>query len=390
MIDGIRFYFCSRYERAQLLRNKEDLGFSGRKLTDAIDQYHKIEPPFYVRIYETKNPGIRFDGSIHKYAHGVNNDTFTLTEVQRTIDKLKRLYNVPDSAKIERIEIGINMPFTFPKALIDSAMLFNGRVGERKYRQDYYANEWFFTSRNKRVNYIVKLYQKGEQLLRYELHVEDLRKIKNTGIKYLNDLLSREKLLLALKELYRSIDYLFFVPYDREQKLPFPYNSKWNGYRADSFWKELDGRVNKDKKAREKARILNAIKKYGLIDWAKVMKERFLNESVKITDRSKEELRATFSHRGLLYETVAGPQGNRDRRTEKEKTYSYPSLIHPVVRNMGCWLDVQIITLSFHPLLPRGPPSSLSIFRFPIYAYNVARLIPVVARISLISMVFAS
>ena len=392
MIDVLRITFNSQATYDQLLHTKQKLVFSGNVDDGEVKSYDGLHQHIFEHISESVPPRIQLTGSLHKYAKGGNDGRFTFKEIKIAIKRFMAEYQVPDNAPIHRLEIGINLPFECPEVVINSAMLYHGRIGERKYREDYYGIEWFFIARNKRINYVVKLYKKGEHTLRFELHLEDLRKIKWTGIKVITDLLDDDKLLRALCYLYSRIEEFFFVPDDPHKKLPFPLSAEWGGYRADSFWKELLPRECKDKKSKKITMITAAIHEYDLIDWKKQLKNRFLIEGAKMAGTSVNKLSATISQLGLQGETVAEPNRDRDRQTDTENVEkTIPILHHPVVANIGWFWNVIIYTSnSYHPLLARGPPSALSVFLLLMYEYNVALLIPVVSSISWIWMVPAS
>lgn len=360
MIDLIRVSYTCQSTRDQLLRKRQELVFSGHLDTGEVTHYDSHHQHIFEHIYESTPPLVRLTGSLHKYAHGRNDGLFTFNDIKKTVRRFVSEYHVPSQASLHRLEIGINLPFTFPKAVIDAAILYHGRVGERKYRKDYYAIEWHFLDKNGRVNYVVKLYKKGEHLLRFELHIEDLRKIESTGIKVISDLSDEGKLLLALYNLYRSIDELFFVPYDTDNKLPPSLTNLWGGYRADSFWMRMMDRRHKDEKYRLKKKIIDAVHQFDLIDWQSVMKKRFVVEGAKMVGMTECDLRTTFSQLGLHAGTVARPEGNRDRHADKVTLTSptIPIHEHRVVRNTRCSLGVHISAVSYNSLLPRGPPLS--------------------------------
>lgn len=389
MIDLIRVSFASQSARDQLLQTKQKLVFSGNVDDGEVKSYDGHHQYIFEHISESAPPRIQLAGSLHKYAKGKNDGRFTFRAIKKAIKLFMAEYQVPDNAPIHRLEIGINLPFKCPEVVINSAMLYHGRIGERKYRVDYYGIEWFFIASNKRKYYVVKLYKKREHTLRFELHMEDLRKIKWAGIKVITDLLDDNKLLRVLCYLYSQIEEFFFVPDDPQKKLPFPLSAEWRGYRADSFWEGLLSRECKDTKSRKIKMITAAIHEYDLIDWKKHLKKRFLIEGAKIAGTSVNKLSATFSQLGLQGETVAEPNRDRDRQTDTENVEkTIPILQHPVVANVGWFWNVIIYKCSsYFPLLARGPPSVLSVFLLLMYEYNVALLRPVVSSISLIGMV---
>lgn len=371
MIDLLQVFCRSQEAHDAILRERQDsLEFSGSTSTGAVDNYNGYDNHIFIKTFESNPPGVRLRGSLHKYAHGINSDTFTISEIKNATSCLMSKYHLDGSEPIQRIEIGINLPFKYPEAVIDSSMMYHGKIGERSYKKDYYANVWSFLPKQEvkdklagkiivkdRVNYLVKLYVKGEGKIRYELHIENMQKMRGTGIRVISDLLDDNKLILALAFLYKSIDELFFVPDDPKKKLPQPLSLKWGSYRADSLWQSLGTRERKDEKYKLKTKITEYIDRYDLIDWRAVMKRRFLLEAAKIAEVTTEVLVATFLRLGLEVKTVAGPKGNRDRQTDNVNEMNIPVRVHPAVANVWWTTDVIIYAPSYFPLSPRGPPS---------------------------------
>ena len=398
MLDLLQLFYRDKKAYAQLQQELPELSFIGSTETGSVTKFYGHRQHLFETLFETSF-GIKLRGSLHKFAHGNNADTFKLTEIKRCIRNLMETYHIPGSAPIQRIELGVNLPFDYPEAVIDSAMLYNGRRGDRYTRKDYYAREWVFTSKWKdtkgkkreRIYYVVKLYKKAEHVVRYELHIEDIRKIAKTGIKVINDLLDDLKLLLALRYLFDSMSMLFFVPDDPKKKLPSPLHYIWGTYRADAFWREYDAREKKDTKCKLKKHITETIHTYDLIDWQTVIRDRFLVEGANIAEMSVRDFLSTFSQLGLQAETVAGPDRDRSRDRQSEIIMeTIPAKRYLMARDIGYPIGVIILTLSYYPLVARGPPSLLSFFLLFIYAYSVALPIPVVESISLIAMVPAS
>ena len=381
MVCLIQLFFRDQFIYAQLQQELPELSFYGSMETGSVAKLYGNRQHLFETFFETSF-GIQLRGSLHKFAHGDNADTFTISEIKRCVRELMKIYHIPRNVPIQRIELGINLPFACPEVVIDSAMLYNGRRGDRYTRKDYYAREWAFTSKWKdsegkkreRVYYVAKLYKKADHILRYELHIEDIRKIAKTEIKVIADLLDDRKLLLALKYLYDSISMLFFVPDDPKKKLPGSLHEIWGTYRGDTFWRKYDERENKDAKCDLKKDITEAIQTYDLIDWQTVMRERFLEEGANIAEMSVSELSSTFSQLGLQEETVADPTGESDRNTEEVNTVTILRencdsqkmrladtilvQFNQSVANEGLMLDVSISkVLGCLTLLPRGPPA---------------------------------
>ena len=355
MYDGIQIFFHSREAHDRLLHELQELAFSGHKDDGAVDKYYGDSRHFSVRIYETNPPSIKLNGSIHRYAQENNSGRFCFTGIKKAVADFSVQFHVdPEENNIQRLELGVNIPVKSPEAIIRSAMLYNGRTGRRDYQKDYLSKEWSFDQ------YSVKLYKKGPHLLRYEIRITEMRKIKELGLDSLSSLCDYDHFVIALHYLYRAIDKFTFVPSDKNGSLVGKDEKDWNNYRAESYWEEID----KDKKYRSKQKLNKLIHEYKLIDWAYYLKHKTLLEGCLMLRISLPALRAKFSELGLLAETVARPNGNRDRQadliTASIKTILVP--VHYVVRNTWCTVDVIISVPSYHPLMPRGPPSSSVVF----------------------------
>lgn len=355
MYDGIQIFFHSREAHDRLLHELQELAFSGHKDDGAVDKYYGDSRHFSVRIYETNPPSIKLNGSIHRYAQENNSGRFCFTGIKKAVADFSVQFHVdPKEKNIQRLELGVNIPVKSPEAIIRSAMLYNGRTGRRDSQKDYLSKEWSFDQ------YSVKLYKKGPHLLRYEIRITEMRKIKELGLDSLSSLCDYDHFVIALHYLYRAIDKFTFVPCDKNGSLVGKDEKDWNNYRAESYWEEID----KDKKYRSKQKLNKLIHEYKLIDWAYYLKHKTLQEGCLMLRISLPALRAKLSELGLLAETVARPNGNRDRQadliTASIKTILVP--VHYVVRNTWCTVDIIISVPSYHPLMPRGPPSSSVVF----------------------------
>lgn len=146
MVDYLQVFCRGQEAHDAILQEKQDsLEFSGPTSSWAVEKYNGEVNHVFIKLYESTPPGIRLRGSLHKYSHGINSDTFTFSEIGDAILHLMSEYHLKGDEPIQRIEIGINLPFRYPKAVIDSSMLYHGKVGERKDRPEYYANEWCLT-----------------------------------------------------------------------------------------------------------------------------------------------------------------------------------------------------------------------------------------------------
>lgn len=389
MIDGIKAFYRSQEAHDRLLlENKQGLVFSGHVGTGAVEKHSGKDRGLFVDVIEpTKpslEPGISLRGSLHNYWKGHNDGLLKYKEAVKAITTMCGDYYVdPEECEVHNLEIGVNISAKSPEALINSAMLYHGRTGKRNPKNKHFSKTWEFDQ------YIVKLYKKGPDLVRYELRIREMAKLSDNGIRirYLSDLCDYTNYVRLLRFLYESVDDILFVPADREHRLPPADEAKWNAYRSDAFWEELDS----SPKNRKSAEAREIVHKYHLIDWDSFLRHGIIYQGSRMLETSPWCVSAMFSALGLHNETVAGPKGGRDRQAVENVVKTIPIHNHPVVANVGWFWNVIIfIRSSYFPLEMRGPPSVFPVFLFIMYEYNVALLIPVVLSISLIGMVPAS
>lgn len=247
-------------------------------------------------------------GSLHKYYAGTNDGLFRLKDIRRAIDRFSREYGLreEDNNVIQKIEIGINLYASYPKGVIDAAMLFNGRTAKRDSNKKLASKYWHFDQ------YDVKLYKKGENTLRYEVRIIDMRKIKSIiPIRSLFDLKDIHCGIALLKFLHSLIDSFLFVPVDKENVLKGKDAENWGKYRADSYWEELD----RFRKCRNQKMVKKIISEYSLINWNDYLKKNVADVGEKILGINKNEIFATNSTLGLPTETVARPDRECNRQT---------------------------------------------------------------------------
>lgn len=155
-------------------------------------------------------------GSLHKYWNSINNgkkqnfNDFSFSNIVTVMRDLKDKFKLDIySSRIQNIEFGVNIsttkaPSIFLKSLIShKGVSFNTLKGKGKY---YCQCE--------RDQYIIKVYDKGlqnslaEHILRFEIKVTTMEKIKKEGVKTLSDLLNLEKIIQlgkALESMYEDI-----------------------------------------------------------------------------------------------------------------------------------------------------------------------------------------
>lgn len=348
LFDGLQIYFRSQEVHDRLLHELQELVVVVSKDTGAIEKYCCNYCDIHVKIYESQLPGIRLNGSIQKFEKGNNVVRYSLNDLEKAVKHYCDKFGVnPNKRTIQRIEFGVNIVAKYPEAMIRAAMMYHGRTAKRDPNGGYYSKRWEFEQ------YVVKLYKKGPHLVRFEIQIKEMAKIRKLDLYSMANLYDRGHFAHTLYYLYNSVDQFLFVPSDKEHRLPNKYEGKWNSYKSESFWEECS---NKDEKYRHSHEVKELIKDHNLIDWASYLKRKILLEGCAMMKISLPALSAMFSVLGLQAQTVAGPKRDRDRRTEK-KEVTILVHTHQVVRNAGCGVDVNIQVISYSPLLPRGPPS---------------------------------
>lgn len=385
MYDGFQILILMACVYDQLEKNLSGLVAHASYHNGNVYSLTTIVEGIRVQLKKRLREIVKLDGSLHCFHTKGNNDSlFTYKELVETVIALCHQFGFdPRFANLQRIEIGVNIPIEEPKELIDAAILFSGRVAtKRKQTLKHYYKEWRFSE------YTVKLYKKGEYLVRFEIRLFKKRQLDRHQLHTLSDLVDHQKFCECLSFLESSASRFVFVPCDNSI-VPISIKADLANWRNDSYWRSFNAK-NKSTKSRRIVEVCNIINKYGLTDWCSVLMNRIHEQGALMI--SPED--ATFSQLGSLWETVAGPKGDgnrlRDESPRAEEghiTMNYPAQIHYLDAYELWMVGVTISAPSYYPLLPRGPPSVLSIFLLLMYEYNVALLMPVVSSISLIGMV---
>lgn len=310
MYDGLQMLVKGKRFHNQLVTNCE-LGMVASIETGVLKEYYGNREPFFIHAWPNAKaePSVLIRGSLHKYYLGNNDGLFRLKDIRRAIDRFSREYGLreEDNNVIQKIEIGINLYASYPKGVIDAAMLFNGRTAKRDSNKKLASKYWHFDQ------YEVKLYKKGENTLRFEVRIIDMRKIKSIiPVRSLFDLKDIHCGIASLKFLHSLIDSFLFVPVDKENVLKGKDAKNWGTYRADSYWEELD----RFRKCRNQKRVKKIISEYSLINWNDYLKRNVADIAEKILGVSRDKIFATKSTLGLLGESVARPNGKGNRQTD--------------------------------------------------------------------------
>ena len=326
MYDGIQLFVKSKRFYNQLIK-KYDLDIIANKETGELKEYLGQCGHIFIHAWPNgkHGPGVLLNGSLHKYYHGTNHGVFTFKEITKAIDRFYLEYglNEQDLNVIQKIEIGVNYHVQYPKGILDAAMLYNGRTAQRDPDKRMPSKYWRYNQ------YIVKLYQKSDKILRLEVRITDMRKIKHAALKRFSDLKNVTCCISCLAFLYSLIDKFLFVPIDKEKVLQNVYSDEWNQFRSESYWESL----SHYRKCRYQAKVKKIISEYSLIDWASYLKKEFIKISEEIIGIPIQEALATNSKLGLLDETVARPKGMCNRQTARVHQSDGTSIYNVRVNN---------------------------------------------------------
>ncbi len=302
--------------------------------------------------YSSRTQRVTVDGSLHRYYTQQGNDTkFTLSQVREAIGSLAHtLEFAPQFAEVKHLEIGLNIPVECPEAIIRAAVLFKGvRSGDDEKKKRFRGKKWSFE------DYEVKLYLKGKKLLRFEIHINRMRHLP-FDIQNLADLCSAANGRLSLNYLKDQLKYFVFVPDKGDLPLTYQEHIEWMTLRDQDNWADF----SKDQKCRRIAWVREMIESHRMIDWMRYLEDRIVSQIEEIID-VQDEIDATFSKLGLLSETVAGAEGERDRRAENvliiEQEDTIISSGKGVRNNSRDFLDI------LHLIVESRMPFTMSIFK---------------------------
>lgn len=133
---------------------------------------------------ETKGYKLEVRGSLHKIHLGNNSGSFTGLQVVKALEEMYTLFDVdPANIIIQNIEVGINLSVWFQ---VYPYLCTNLLYHKKKVREegDLKGIGFVFTY----DDYLVKIYQKEEQILRFEIRYTSQAKIRSFGIQTAADL----------------------------------------------------------------------------------------------------------------------------------------------------------------------------------------------------------
>ncbi len=353
MFCGIQTFVQNKivFDRLRLIRGLVG-HFSAE--TGEVISHSLSDDVFEIELHDGKLTAATIRGSLHRFwAHGENDTLFTFADVRKAVEHFAWRYCIDLRAPcLQRLEYGVNIPAKSPEAIIDAAVLYNGRVPYDTVRnKKYYYKVWKFS------DYTIKLYRKGPAIVRFEVHVNRLRWIKVARIHCLDDLRRKDVFVALLSHLISLTDFLLFIP-TKNETLPEEIREKWALMRDVSNWINL----KPYERTRQKQWVQHTIVQYDMVNWTTYLKKNIQRLGAQMLGIDEPALVAMFSTHGLHAETVAGPVGDCDRLAENDQgvlSSSFLSgvLLNHTVANVGMSHTLEVVRLYRDvPLGGRGPP----------------------------------
>ena len=270
--NGLRFAVSTETETGEIKAKKRR---EGNTITATITHRANFET-YQLQVKETTetangHSSTRFflfvDGSLHKnHQQGSNCRPFTFADLQAEIKHLcKALHIAPENLKINRLEVGLNIPFPIPvfPFLKRNLLTYKGHCFSQ-YRPDREGKTLGFECNGLR-QYRVKVYDKALQfdlptpLMRFELRflkMEPLQEIKN-----LSDLTNFEKvngLFEVLAKGWQNV--LLFDNIINPDILTASQKEFWRDADNPKYWEGL----NNGQYREQKKRFQRIIEKHGI------------------------------------------------------------------------------------------------------------------------------
>ena len=250
MIDFIKLNKRLTREEVEQLKNKVDFYGSfidatgeiisvspnGKRVLPHLLGWHKN---MKIKLYP--NGWLEVSGSLHKlFNDGKHNfNQFTKSDLIETVNSLCPVLGIsPWEFKVSSIEFGVNIkPPLDSKYIINNALLYKGRVFETKFHSDegHYKEvkltEYSVKIYDKRLHYVSKGYDISDEVLRFELKYNKMRRVNSFGIYTLEDL--KENMVRLIEPLVNAWDHvLLFDPAIKHEEIRLKYSNIY-------FWLSL-------------------------------------------------------------------------------------------------------------------------------------------------------
>lgn len=297
MICGIEWYVSITKEKADLISKKFDVRICTYFTSKCEATFNNRRNSFlrkktYNNLFiEIRKIESRYTllvrGSLHKFFHGNNRDTFTGNQILTALQGLSDLFEIELSdAIIKNIEVGLNLSLSFLEA--DSIKIYNYLDKnllhhKKKHKQEMKGKIGFVFPHD---DYSIKLYSKDQFVLRYEIKYTSITKLKKFGLNTLADInvnsvnLMMESLKYEWGQIIMRDGLNIYNNKNRNDALSSKEIDMLNKFSSEHFYQSYkDELLKANKKGKEQLRqenyrfnkrCLMLIKKYGNEDHQKI------------------------------------------------------------------------------------------------------------------------
>ncbi|MEI6410262.1 MAG: hypothetical protein WCR52_12820 [Bacteroidota bacterium] len=207
-------------------------------------------------------------GSLHRFANdgGPNDGAFSFDQVRATIRELETRFGIdPNRARLENLEIGINIPLPFPVRKFMPTLICHYWQNYRQF-SDLDAKDPYLGKAAHRQQYSVKLYDKGKQagtgapnVLRLEIHISKMLFLEPYKVATLADLTDPAKvagLAMLLQKVFAGV--MLYDGSAAENTLSEKERANLNNWKNPLYWLNLD----KDARYNNRQRFAAFIEKH--------------------------------------------------------------------------------------------------------------------------------
>lgn len=264
LINRIDFYGSFNNSTAELV----SISSNGKRVRPYLFGWEKN---MKIKLYPSG--WLELSGSLHKlFNDGKHNyNQFSKINLIETVNDLQSVLGIDLwEFKVSGIEFGANIkPPLDTKRIINNALMYKGRAFETKFHSDegnykqVGMTEYKVKLYDKRLHYESQGYDIGEEVLRFELKYNTMRRINRYNIHQLKDL--KEKIPYLIEPLLNAWDdILLFDPTIEQEEMELKYNNV-------NFWLSVVER-NRRSYLYELKKLRNYTKAYSLDIQAEVRK----------------------------------------------------------------------------------------------------------------------
>jgi len=249
------------------IRNHPKLDFKGSHYDRTGEAFGKLEAEYKGLKFIIKRGKVFIRGSLHYfYNDGVHNyDDFTLLKLFRTLKRLENLFGIDlTEAKLLNLEFGVNIRLNFKAYLVLRNLLFHVKKVFKDEVVDNGKGDYRVLIHS---DYRIKIYDKGlhfglpYELLRYELHYNVMRDLKEMGVECLSNLKKLTVLEKLKIDLLKKWDELFLYDWTIDiSKVKEGLYKDFYNWGCPYFWTES---VNKSNRYKNKSKYNAYVQNYA-------------------------------------------------------------------------------------------------------------------------------